>query len=138
MNLKIGVWRKQSPPNFLKKELFLPPDTHTYVCVSRGKRCSFFGKLDVLCFSWNTHFEIHPFSLLATIEHFALVYRGDIPGIVYRRPWIYLQILLLPDNLHQNIYLFHEWWIWTDLYIESPGWKPNLFHEISSFSINKL
>ena len=96
---------------FWKKNFSYPPDTHTDACVSRGERCSFFGKLDVLCFSSNTHFEIHPFSLLATIEHFVFVYRGDIPGIVYRRPWIYLEILLLPENLHQNIYLFHEWWI---------------------------
>ena len=28
MNLKTGVSRKQSTPNFPKKEHFLPPDTH--------------------------------------------------------------------------------------------------------------
>ena len=33
------VSRKQSTPNFLKNEHFLPPDTHTYVCVSVGKKC---------------------------------------------------------------------------------------------------
>ena len=48
--LKTGVSRKQSTPNFLKNEHFLPPDTHTYVCVSGGKKCSFFGKFGVLCF----------------------------------------------------------------------------------------
>ena len=35
---------------FRKNEHFLPPDTHTYVCVSGGKKCSFFGKFGVLCF----------------------------------------------------------------------------------------
>ena len=50
MNLKIGVSRKQSLPNFPKNKHFLPPDTHTYVCVTGGKKCSFFGKSGVFCF----------------------------------------------------------------------------------------
>ena len=49
-NLKTEVTRKQSTPNFPKNKHFLPPDTHTYVCVSPGKKCSFFGKFGVLCF----------------------------------------------------------------------------------------
>ena len=31
-------------------EHFLPPDTHTYMCVSVGEKRSFFGKFGVLCF----------------------------------------------------------------------------------------
>ena len=50
MNLKTSVSRKQSTPNFPKIEHFLPPDTHTYVYVSGGKKCSFFGKFGVLYF----------------------------------------------------------------------------------------
>ena len=50
MNLKASVRRKQSTPNFPKNEHFLPPDKHAYVDVSKGKKCSFFGKLGVLCF----------------------------------------------------------------------------------------
>ena len=50
MNLRTGVSRKQSVPNSPKNEHFLPPDTHTNVCVSGGKKCSFFGKFGVLCF----------------------------------------------------------------------------------------
>ena len=46
----MGVSRKQSTPNFPKNEHFLPPDTHTYVCVSGVNKCLFFGKLGVLCF----------------------------------------------------------------------------------------
>ena len=45
-----GVTRKQSTPHFPKNEHFLPPDTHKFVCVSGGKKCSSFGKFDVLCF----------------------------------------------------------------------------------------
>ena len=53
--------RKQSLPNFPKNEHFLPPGTHTYVCVSEGKKCSFFGSFLLL------RFEIQPFTLLPTI-----------------------------------------------------------------------
>ena len=42
-NLKTSVSRKQNMPNFPKNENFLHPDTHTYVCASAGKKCSFFG-----------------------------------------------------------------------------------------------
>ena len=45
---KTGVTRKQSTPNFPKKEHFLPPDTHTYMYVSVGKKCSFLEKMCVL------------------------------------------------------------------------------------------
>ena len=33
-----------------KNKLFIPPETHTYVCVSKGTKCSFFGKFGVFCF----------------------------------------------------------------------------------------
>ena len=33
-----------------KNEHFLPRDTHTYMCVSGGKKGSFFEKFDMLCF----------------------------------------------------------------------------------------
>ena len=46
----MGVSRKQSTPNFPKNEHFLPPDTHTYVCVTGAKKCLFFGKFGELCF----------------------------------------------------------------------------------------
>ena len=49
-NLKTGVSRKQSMPNFPKNENFLPPGMHTYVCISGGKKCPFFGKFDFVCF----------------------------------------------------------------------------------------
>ena len=37
MNLKAGIIRKQSSPNFPKNKHFLPPDTHTY-CAYQGVR----------------------------------------------------------------------------------------------------
>ena len=49
MNLKSGVTRKQSTPNFPKNKHFLPTDTHAHACVSEGKNV-FFRKFGVLCF----------------------------------------------------------------------------------------
>ena len=49
-NLETSLTRKQSTQNFPKNEHFLPPDMHTYVCVSGGKKCSIFGKFGMLCF----------------------------------------------------------------------------------------
>ena len=52
--------KKQSAPNFPKNENFLPPDTHTYMCVWGGKNCSFSWKIGELCFlvtsSWDPPF----------------------------------------------------------------------------------
>ena len=43
-----------------------PPDTHTYVCVSGGKKCLFLENL--ACFFYLRHmFEIRPFALLPTL-----------------------------------------------------------------------
>ena len=41
-----------------------PPNTHTYVYVSGGKKYSFFWKIWLALFSCYLHFEIHPFALL--------------------------------------------------------------------------
>ena len=35
---------------FSKKRTFLTPDTHTYMCVSGGKKCLFFKKFGGACF----------------------------------------------------------------------------------------
>ena len=47
------IFRKTNisyPTDTLTYEYFLPPDTYTNVCVSGGKKCSFFGKFGLLCF----------------------------------------------------------------------------------------
>ena len=45
-----GCFKEKSTPNFWKNKHFLPRQTHTYVCLSGGKKCSFFGKICVLLF----------------------------------------------------------------------------------------
>ena len=49
VNLKTGVSRKQSTPNFPKNEHFLPPDAHTYAVFV-------FQKIWRALFSWITSF----------------------------------------------------------------------------------
>ena len=49
-NLRTGVTRKQSTPNFTKNEQILTPHTHTSVSISGDKKWLFFGKFGVLCF----------------------------------------------------------------------------------------
>ena len=44
-----GCFKKTKHVEFSEKH-FLPHDTYTYVCVSRGKKLLFFRKIDVLCF----------------------------------------------------------------------------------------
>ena len=51
-NVKTGVTRKQSTPNFPKNEHFLPSVTHTYVCLSIGKK--FFWE-NLVCFVFLKH-----------------------------------------------------------------------------------
>ena len=52
--LKRVFQENKARTNFSKNKHFLPhflsTDTHTYMCVSEGKKCSFFGKFGVLCF----------------------------------------------------------------------------------------
>ena len=46
-----GCFKKRKHAKFSKKRtFFLTSDTHTYVCISGGKKCSFFGKFGVLSF----------------------------------------------------------------------------------------
>ena len=65
-NLKTAATRKQIGPNFPKNEYLLPPDTHTCVCVSEGKKMFVFRKIWRALFSCNTRFEIRHFALLPT------------------------------------------------------------------------
>ena len=45
-----GYYKKKSTSNFPENKHILPPDTHTNVCISRGKKYPFFGKFGELCF----------------------------------------------------------------------------------------
>ena len=74
------VTRKQNTPNFPKNEHFLPPDTHMYVCVSVGKKCSFFGKFGILCF------------LVTSVLKFAfLAYYGRISLLSFATKYLRIQ-----------------------------------------------
>ena len=52
--------------NFPKSKHILPPDSHTCVCLSVGKKCLLFRKIWRAWFSCNTGFEIRLFPLLLT------------------------------------------------------------------------
>ena len=83
------VSRKQSTPNFPKNKHFFPLDTHTCVCVSGGKKCSFFGKFGRLC-------------LLETpVLRFAL-----LP--YYRRNVFHMMRVLVVMMVAQRILTFHN------------------------------
>ena len=47
-NSQNWCYRKTKHSKLLKNKYFLPSDTHTYVCISLGKKCSFFGNFSVL------------------------------------------------------------------------------------------
>ena len=53
-NLKTYVTRKRNTKHLLQNKHFLSPDTRTYVCISRGKTYSFYGKYGVICFFAST------------------------------------------------------------------------------------
>ena len=97
------VTRIQSTPNFPKKEHFLPPDTHTYVCVSGCKKCSFFGTLGMLCI------------LVTSVLRFAF-----LP--YYRRSYI---LLLFFENIwkYLNIYFLWTWFKACANKNNFPEWK---------------
>ena len=62
----MGVMKKQTTKNFPKNKHFLHPDTHTQVCVTGVKKCSFFRELGILSSLVNTRFEIRSFALWPT------------------------------------------------------------------------
>ena len=55
-----------STPNFPKNEHFLHIDTDRYLCVSGGKKSSFFGKFGVFSFLETPVFRFTLFALLPT------------------------------------------------------------------------
>ena len=80
----MGVTRKQSIPNLLKNEMNIYPVIRTPVCVSGGKKCSFFGKFGMLCFLVT---PILRFALLSHYWQFVLVNFDFILKII-----IFLQV----------------------------------------------
>ena len=54
-------FKKTKHAKFSKNRTFLSPDMHTYVFVSGGKDCSFFGKFGALCFLKHLLFALLPY-----------------------------------------------------------------------------
>ena len=81
MNLKTGVSRKRSRPNFPKNQHFLPPDTHTYVRAYQWVRNFGFSE-NLACFVFLKHpfWDFRPFALLPTIYLLSRIYlkRGSV------------------------------------------------------------
>ena len=73
----MGVSRKQSTSNFPKNKHFLPPDTHTYVCLSGDKKCSFFGKFGV------PRFLETPVLRLAFLPYYRRTFQGKPPSTIF-------------------------------------------------------
>ena len=56
-----GCFKKAKHAKFPKNKHFLPPDMHTYVCVSGGKKCLLFGNFDVFAFLKHPFFALLPY-----------------------------------------------------------------------------
>ena len=107
----------QSTPNFPKNERFLHSDTHTYVCVSGGKKRSFFGKFGVLCL------------LVTSVLRFALLpyYRRNVKLSInlilssYVKQKIHILISITLIDIHQLAYTKEStcynkfFYVWTIL-----------------------
>ena len=65
---------------FQKMNISYPPDTHTYVYVSGGMKCSFWGKYGVLCFLLTTVLR------LALLSFYQWIRVKDLLG-KYRKSW---------------------------------------------------
>ena len=116
---------------FGKTNISYPPDTHTYVCVSGGKKYFFFRKIWRALFSWNTHFEICPFALLPTNYAFLMILT-NLTMLDFSQPWLtvcsfhhtkicYLQLFIPADFINS----FDTTGLFLDpLKTENPRKKP--------------
>ena len=109
MSFKTGILRKQRVPNFPKNEHFSPAFSHTYMCVSGVKKCSFFGKFDELCFfeTWNIRFEICPsiWWPVKCFPYFQRMFKSIFISKFCR--WRFILDCFGQINYHQQ--LFHIW-----------------------------
>ena len=84
--LKTGVSRNQNMPYFTKNEHFFPWYC-TRACAYQGKKCSFFGKFDVLCFLVTRVLRFALLALLPTMSHGYPVCKFElsIPQVEFNR-----------------------------------------------------
>ena len=68
--------KKTKRAKFHEKQTFLTPDTHTHVCVSGSKKCSFFEKFGMLCFLVTSvlRFALLPYHRLINISVITVFY----------------------------------------------------------------
>ena len=85
-----GCFKKKKHVKFSEKQTFLTP-WYTHVCVLGGKKCSFFGKFDVLCF------------LETPVSRFALLPYYRWIGLI----WVKIDILL-QLCVYEILVTFHE------------------------------
>ena len=111
-NLLTGLSRKQSTPNFPRNEHFLPPDTHTYVCVSGrcvsgGKKCSFFEQFGVFCFIETPvlRFPLLPYyrRVINAKTPFSSVFKSCVRHICAR---LYLSLSESTCETRKNVFCF--------------------------------
>ena len=89
--------KKKSTPSFPINEHFLPPDSHIYVCVTEGKKYSFFGKFGVLCFL----FAILRFALLPFYQQIAQIWLPQYIKVLSScrdLHWIHLYVINFQNN----------------------------------------
>ena len=75
-----------------QSEHFLPPDRHTYVYVSGGKKCSFFGKFGVLCFRETLVLRF------ALLRYYRRIYGSECSKLSVK----IIEIILKPLNSSEN------------------------------------
>ena len=80
-----GCFKKKKDVKFSEKRTLFTPDTHTYACISDGKKYSFFGKFGVLflletlflrfpllpCYRRNNQRKLRQHNHIITLSHLA-------------------------------------------------------------------
>ena len=130
MNLKMGVTRKQSTANFSKNK-HLPPDTHTYVCVSGVRNVLFLENLVwrvvLLPYSRRGFYPMHFYFSYFLFPFLTILWLCCI---------MHFRVLLPRSPLEQNhdhfLSFLAKWrfTIWTLLHqkcIHWMLWQPNSF-----------
>ena len=92
-----GCFRKTKHARFSEKRTFLTPDTHRYMCVSGGKRRSFFEKFDDITASFLIAFSIHMFDQpRCTFSYFLAIFLS-VKNVEDYNPFL-LFLMLVPSR----------------------------------------
>ena len=94
-----GCFKKTKHTKFFEKRTFLPSDTPPYVCVSGGKKCSFFENFGVLCF---LETPVLRFGLLPFYRRVLVIRKGYIYKKMYRNEKLILHNNICPITESYN------------------------------------